>query len=65
MKFNFTKVKIHKREQKQYHGLETAGNRDGGVDGTYVENYEAAVINTNVISRIRLCLHVREDVPHL
>ena len=49
MKFNFTKVKIHKREQKQYHGLETAGNRDGGVDGTHVENYEAAVINTNVI----------------
>ena len=60
MKFNFTKVKIHKREQKQYND-----NHDGGVDGTYVENYEAAVINTNVISRIRLCLHVREDVPHL
>ena len=46
MKFNFTKVE---RKQKQYHGLVTAGNRDGGVDGTYVENYEAAVINTNVI----------------
>ena len=60
MKFNFTKVKMHKRKQKQYHD-----NRDGGVDGTYVENYEAAVINTNVISRIRLCLHVQEDVPHL
>ena len=60
MKSNFTKVKMHKRKQKQYHD-----NRDGGVDGTYVENYEAAVINTNVISRIQLCLHVREDVPHL